>query len=114
MTAEARTTLTFASAALEAAQALADRIDEHPAIDALAVTVNETDETRALWNVVAYFPDEASAVAARGALGLAADIAAVPDVDWVRKSLEGLAPVAAGRFYLHGSHDRERRRGGGQ
>lgn len=114
MTAEARTTLTFASAALEAAQALADRIDEHPAIDALAVTVNETDEARALWNVVAYFPDDASAAAARGALGLAADIAAVPDVDWVRKSLEGLAPVAAGRFYLHGSHDRERRRGGGQ
>lgn len=114
MTAEARTTLTFASAALEAAQALADRIDEHPAIDALAVTVNETDEARALWNVVAYFPDDASAAAARDALGLAADIAAVPDVDWVRKSLEGLAPVAAGRFYLHGSHDRERRRGGGQ
>ena len=64
--------------------------------------------------MVAYFPDDASAAAARGALGLAADIAAVPDVDWVRKSLEGLAPVAAGRFYLHGSHDRERRRGGGQ
>ncbi len=110
---EARITLTFASAALDAAQALADRIDEHPAIDALAVTVNETDEAQALWNVVAYFPDEETAAAARDSIGLPADVAAVPDVDWVRKSLEGLAPVAAGRFFLHGSHDRERRRAGG-
>jgi ribosomal protein L11 methyltransferase len=113
LTSEARTTLTFASAALAEAQSLADRIDEHAAIDALAVTVNETDEERNLWNVVAYFPDDAAAAAARAVIGLPADIAAVPDVDWVRKSLEGLAPVAAGRFYLHGSHDRERRRGGG-
>ncbi|MBL8789483.1 MAG: 50S ribosomal protein L11 methyltransferase [Rhizobiales bacterium] len=113
MTAEARTTLTFASAPLEEAQGLADRIDEHPAIDALAVTVNETDEVRGLWNVVAYFPDDESATAARNAIKLPAEIAPVPQVDWVRKSLEGLAPVAAGRFFLHGSHDRERRRGGG-
>jgi ribosomal protein L11 methyltransferase len=40
-------------------------------------------------------------------------VAALPEVDWVRRSLEGLAPVVAGRFYLYGSHDRERRRGGG-
>lgn len=26
--------------------------------------------------------------------------------DWVRESLEGLKPVAAGRFLVHGSHDR--------
>ena len=26
--------------------------------------------------------------------------------DWVRKSLEGLTPVDAGRFVVHGSHDR--------
>ena len=28
--------------------------------------------------------------------------------DWVRKSLEGLKPVEAGRFVVHGSHDRAR------
>ena len=28
--------------------------------------------------------------------------------DWVAASLEGLAPVEAGRFLIHGSHDRER------
>jgi ribosomal protein L11 methyltransferase len=37
----------------------------------------------------------------------------MPQQDWVRQSLEGLAPVTAGRFFLHGSHDRHRRRAGG-
>jgi ribosomal protein L11 methyltransferase len=32
----------------------------------------------------------------------------LPDIDWVTKSLEGLRPVRAGRFLVHGSHDRVR------
>jgi len=28
--------------------------------------------------------------------------------DWVAASLEGLAPVSVGRFFVHGSHDREK------
>jgi len=32
------------------------------------------------------------------------------DIDWVARSLEGLKPVRAGRFLVHGSHDRDRRR----
>lgn len=31
----------------------------------------------------------------------------LPDIDWVAKSLEGLKPVRAGRFFVHGAHDRE-------
>ncbi len=31
----------------------------------------------------------------------------LPDIDWVSHSLEGLQPVRAGRFLVHGSHDRE-------
>ena len=34
----------------------------------------------------------------------------LPDIDWVAKSLEGLKPVRAGRFLVHGSHDRQARR----
>lgn len=34
----------------------------------------------------------------------------LPDIDWVAKSLEGLKPVRAGRFLVHGSHDRDERR----
>lgn len=111
---EARYTLTTAATDLATAQDLADVIDITIAIDALAVTINETDEAQGLWAVTAYFPDEASAQHAAATLGLTAAITPVPDVDWVRKSLEGLAPVIAGRFFLHGSHDRDKRRGGGQ
>ncbi|GAA5106415.1 50S ribosomal protein L11 methyltransferase [Bartonella jaculi] len=30
----------------------------------------------------------------------------LPNIDWVKKSLEGLKPVQAGPFFLHGSHNR--------
>jgi len=30
------------------------------------------------------------------------------DIDWVRHSLDGLKPVRAGRFFVHGSHDRDK------
>ena len=84
----------------------------------LAVTLNETDEAAKVWNVVAYFADDAEARDCGRHLAslpgkMEFSIAALPDVDWVRRSLEGLAPVVAGRFYLHGSHDRARRREGG-
>ena len=36
----------------------------------------------------------------------------LPDIDWVAKSLEGLKPVRAGGFLVHGSHDRDERRPG--
>ena len=29
----------------------------------------------------------------------------LPDVDWIRQSLEGLPPVRAGRFFVYGGHD---------
>ncbi|GAA4662811.1 50S ribosomal protein L11 methyltransferase [Bartonella pachyuromydis] len=30
----------------------------------------------------------------------------LPDIDWVKQSLEGLTPVRAGPFFVHGSHNR--------
>ncbi len=111
---EARYTLTASPAPLEVAQELADAIDSHIAFDALAIAINEADEARNLWSVVAYFSNEREAELARTAVSFDAKIARLPEVDWVRRSLEGLAPVTAGRFFLHGAHDRERRRSGGQ
>lgn len=32
----------------------------------------------------------------------------LPDINWVEKSLEGLKPVQAGRFLVHGGHDRDK------
>jgi ribosomal protein L11 methyltransferase len=50
--------------------------------------------------------------AIRSEHGLDAPIGTEPlgDVDWVARSLEGLSPVRAGRFLVHGSHDRDKRR----
>ncbi|OKL45386.1 50S ribosomal protein L11 methyltransferase [Pseudovibrio exalbescens] len=31
----------------------------------------------------------------------------LPEINWVAKSLEGLKPVRAGRFIVHGAHDRD-------
>ncbi|SON56434.1 Ribosomal protein L11 methyltransferase [Hartmannibacter diazotrophicus] len=72
-----------------------------------------TDETLP-WAVDAYFDDStAPEVEAllRGILagegdGLDLTVVALGDVDWVSESLKGLAPVAAGRFVVHGAHDR--------
>lgn len=36
----------------------------------------------------------------------------LPEIDWIAKSLEGLKPVRAGRFLVHGSHDRDKVRTG--
>jgi ribosomal protein L11 methyltransferase len=92
---------------------LAERFEESLAVDAIAVSINETDEQKGLWNVVAYFETKIEAAAARDTLELTAEIDPLPESDWVANSLRGLAPVTAGRFHLYGSHDRAKRRAGG-
>jgi ribosomal protein L11 methyltransferase len=110
----ARFTLTFPGLSHEGAFARMDEIENHLNIDALAVTINETDEALALWETVAWFETVAEAEAALVVFSPARSlIAEVPDKDWVKLSLEGLAPVVAGRFFLYGSHDRNVRRNGG-
>ena len=113
---QARFTTVFGGLSHEAAFDLMDKIEAHLQLDAIAVTINETDEAKALWETVAWFSTEAEAIAALALLKSEADhaaIVAVPERDWVRESLAGLEPVVAGRFYLHGSHDRAIRRHGG-
>ena len=68
------------------------------------------------WDVTAHFadpPDQplirelvANAAGADIAAGVAFDT--VEAKDWVKASLEDLVPVPAGRFVVHGQHDRER------
>jgi len=100
-----------------AARALADALGEESVLAGCAVDLGET---AAGWEVVVYFeagPDRtartALARAARRALGARAPafaIAALPETDWVARSLAGLASVRAGRFLIHGRHDRDSRR----
>lgn len=110
----ARVILTIPALSLAAAEDMANRFESDFRIEPLAVTINETDEAQNLWETVAYFVTDAEAKEAQRLLQFPSGIISeLPDKDWVRHSLEGLAPVVAGRFFLHGSHDRERRRHGG-
>ncbi len=111
MTGTARFTLTISDLDLSAAQNLSDVIDRDIRLTPQAIAISETSEGR--WGLTAYFESRAEAENARTALAQGAVIAAVPEMDWVRQSLEGLPPVQAGRFFVHGSHDRYRRKMGG-
>ena len=100
------------------AQALADELaeilSEAGEPEAGAVSVVEADERRDLWRIEAYY-EEAPSRAALAGLGLETaefSIERLPDTDWVARSLEGLAPVRAGRFLVHGSHGRNLPPGG--
>ena len=111
---QARFTLTFGGLSHDEAFALLERLEAELRIDAVAITINETDEAKAIWETVAWFGTRSEAEAAREVIGIeTAAIAEVENRDWVRESLAGLAPVSAGRFFLHGSHDRALRRVGG-
>ncbi len=103
----------------ERAGFLADLLSELAWPEASAVALAEVDGARDLWRVEAYYaapPDMAALADALSAGGFAeGDLVErpLPDVDWVAESLKGLEPVVAGRFFIHGSHDRHRRPVGG-
>jgi ribosomal protein L11 methyltransferase len=76
--------------------------------DAPAVSNFETGE-RGLWEVEAFFAAEPDAAALAKWTGHEMRIAAVPKQDWVALSLDGIPPVHAGRFFVHGRHGRARK-----
>ncbi|WP_306149011.1 MULTISPECIES: 50S ribosomal protein L11 methyltransferase [unclassified Roseibium] len=84
------------------------------------VTIYEDSKDGKIWSAeILLFgmePDEAAALVRDrvGADAFAAPLEAeeLPDINWVEKSLEGLKPVRAGRFLVHGSHDRDKVPGG--
>jgi ribosomal protein L11 methyltransferase len=97
------------------AEALCEALSEASEPEAGAVSLVEADERRDLWQVEAYY-DEAPRLTALAELGLdgaGLSVEPLPDTDWVARSLEGLAPVFAGRFIVHGGHDRGRLPPGG-
>ena len=68
---EARFTLTIPALSHDAANDLATALEEDIRVDPLAITINETDEARALWELVLYFGSEEEADAAREVEALA-------------------------------------------
>jgi ribosomal protein L11 methyltransferase len=69
-----------------------------------------------IWDVTVHFAEEPDQASIRELVGLAAgeDVArsitfdTVEAKDWVKATLEDLVPVPAGRFLVHGQHDRAR------
>jgi ribosomal protein L11 methyltransferase len=96
------------------ARRIADLLGESfdPTETAIAAFEREDGTAKPPWLVEVYFrsaPNEDSvgdliALAAGPDMEVAFD--SFGDKDWVAASLEGLAPVRAGRFTVHGSHDR--------
>lgn len=95
---------------LSEARAFADRLGElEPAPS--ASTLFEVPGTHG-WRVEAYFEFEPMLEDLRTQLGPGAPaelrLDAVPDENWVAISQAALPPVEAGRYIVHGSHDRAR------
>src|SRR6266478_5963640 len=105
------------------ARLVTDSSTAHRLFDALAeafeaggTAVAASEELTAAWTVEIYFAHAPDQDAVRTLVGdLAGNevrdrvvFTTVAPRDWVAQSLEGLAPVAAGRFVIHGAHDRHR------
>lgn len=102
--------------AYSTASALGELIE--PPADAVAIFETPGHDNGAPptgWRVDAYYIEEPDASALAEAIATvtgrarpALNLEAVPDENWVALSQAALPPVCAGRFTIHGSHDRSR------
>lgn len=78
----------------------------------VGVGVFEVEDGSGLWEVGVYFTDPPD-IAGLAILATLHDVrpftvSEVPDTDWVAHVQRELSPVAAGRFFVHGSHDADK------
>lgn len=117
MTDTDRQTRLFVRADKQDAAEIFDALDTIFEDDGYPLVSIEIDEAAAIFEVSLYVPLDDAAIAdaeARANPAIEAIVSGasvsredVPDIDWVVKTLEGLPPVKAGRFLVHGSHDRD-------
>jgi ribosomal protein L11 methyltransferase len=92
------------------AKRLADSLSEHFDLSETAIAAFEGTDGR--WNVEIHFEQAPDEAAVRRLIGEAGGSAAevtfeqIAARDWVAASLADLKPVTAGRFTVHGTHDR--------
>jgi ribosomal protein L11 methyltransferase len=104
------------SAEEQEAKRISDILEHAFEDDGNPVTVYEATPDGSVWSAeILLFdiePAKAEALVRDrvGADAFAAPLEAeeLPDINWVEKSLEGLKPVRAGRFLVHGGHDRDK------
>ncbi len=106
----------FQSDATEARR-LSNLLEETLPLDENSVAAFENPDDESQWTVEVYAgpmtsPEDllGTVTAALGddARALELEAVTIQDADWVAASLEGLAPVRAGRFFIHGGHDAHR------
>ena len=98
-------------------------IDNKPAAEALGeaiermepeptgVGVFELEDGSGLWEIAGYFterPDTAGLALLEAMYEVQFIVTEIPETDWVAKVKLDLAPVAAGRFFVYGSHDEDK------
>jgi ribosomal protein L11 methyltransferase len=84
--------------------------------DSTHVVVAASEDRDGRWTVSLHFREAPDETAVRALIALAAGPEAanalvfetIGATDWVEASLQGLTPVVAGRFIVHGAHDRGR------
>ncbi len=105
---------TFAIGNEQAAKRVVDLLNESFFEGQAAIAAFESPGGR--WDITVHFdepPDQASirelvGIAAGGEVAQHIAFDAVEAKDWVKATLEELVPVRAGRFIVHGQHDRAR------
>jgi ribosomal protein L11 methyltransferase len=105
---------TFAVGDEFSAKRIVDLLTESFEEGQAAIAAFESPEGR--WDVTVHFADPPDEVSIRDLVSLASDDTVAASIvfdsieakDWVKESLEGLVPVRAGRFVVHGQHDRDK------
>lgn len=92
---------------------ISDLMDVEFEDDGTPVSLYEVDEDNDIWGVAIYVLEEASAQMRKrmldalmaGGFDDTIETEIIQPTNWVAKTLRQLAPVRAGRFLVHGSHD---------
>jgi ribosomal protein L11 methyltransferase len=104
----------FAIGSEHTAKRVVDLLNESFFEGQAAIAAFERPDGR--WDITVHFAEAPDQASIRDLVGLAAGEDAARDIafdtveakDWVRATLEELVPVRAGRFIVHGHHDREK------
>jgi ribosomal protein L11 methyltransferase len=105
---------TFAIGDEQTARRISDLLTE--TLDESEAAIGAFEGPGGNWDVTFYFADAPNEAAIRGLVALAAGEQAAQSVkfdtvepkDWVKATLDALVPVPAGRFVVHGRHDRSK------
>ncbi|MDR6661360.1 50S ribosomal protein L11 methyltransferase [Tardiphaga sp. 862_B3_N4_1] len=104
---------TFAVGDEFSAKRIVDLLTESFEEGQAAIAAFESPEGR--WDVTVHFADPPDEASIRDLVSLASNDTVAASIvfdsieakDWVKESLKGLVPVRAGRFIVHGQHDRD-------